>query len=101
MYILILCIFYIVCFFKLIVYLIVLIIIDTEYIKNKLKINSIKELISMIYNIIYRVLECIIAKIIVLYSKFYLNCKNNLKYSYIIPFIFKSLGAEIPKMLNL
>lgn len=59
-------------------------------------VNKIKQLISIIFNIFFRVYKVIIAKVIVLYSKFYFNCKTNLKYSYIVPFIFKSLGSEIP-----
>jgi hypothetical protein len=62
-----------------------------------MKINKIKQLISIIFNIIHKALKCIITNIIVLYSKFDLNCKKNIKYSYIIPFIFKTLGSEIPK----
>jgi hypothetical protein len=37
------------------------------------------------------------AKIKVFYYKLNLNCKTNLSYSFIIPFIFKTLGSDIPK----
>lgn len=58
--------------------------------------NKINKLISIMFNYLYKVIESIINKIIFLYSKFYLYCQTNLKKNYIIPFIFSSLGSEMP-----
>ena len=58
---------------------------------------------NIIVNIICDLYGVVVSKVIVLYSQFNLRSKkagpphnNNLKYCYIIPFIFKTLGKDIP-----
>nr|UEK25983.1 hypothetical protein [Mutinus fleischeri] len=63
---------------------------------KKMKVNNIIKLISKIRKIAYRFLEDITDKMIVLYFKFTFDLKTNYKYSYIIPFLFKNLGSDIP-----
>ena len=61
-----------------------------------MKVKNIIKLIGKIRRVVYRVLEYIKGKIFVLYSKLTLDFKTNYKYSYIIPFLFKNLGSDIP-----
>ena len=62
-----------------------------------MKVNKVKQLIKIILLYIKKVQDCLIAKIIVNYPKFYLQLKMNFKYCYIIPFIYKNLGSNLPK----
>nr|YP_010697737.1 hypothetical protein P1R16_mgp02 [Porodaedalea niemelaei]WCF76633.1 hypothetical protein [Porodaedalea niemelaei] len=59
-------------------------------------VKQIKQFISIKLDILFGLYGVVVSKVIVLYTKFYINCNNNLKYCYIIPFIFKTLGKEIP-----